>query len=804
VNVNEYICRSCYGKLYAPRQQCSICNSEGVIKKVIDGKNICQSCYNKLYRPKKICGVCGKETFVHKIDQGLDICPSCYNKQYRPKRLCSICGIEGYIEKHENGLDICTKCYNKSFSPLRSCHICNSVKKVHMKIDGKDICKICYEKYYRPKQICSKCGCNDTVAFKMEGANFCLNCYRKYYQPKRKCIKCGTTNIITKVIADGDICSSCYSKFYKPQKICIVCGLFKSTHKILNNDASVCSTCYQKYYQPKRKCSICLSNNKIARKLDGKDICRSCYEKQKGTCIKCNKITNNYFRTTNLCNDCWYTEKINVFIDSEKGNFESTEIFNLFDHYCRSLLAYRTPYRVMTIITRQIDIFKYISKNHINLVGFSLKQLNKVFTEVQCGEISQLTNFLIKEELIKETELYEEFIELRKKYLDKTKHGFANIYLSYTDYLIKKRETYVYKGWTNRFTWKTCSTYAYIAYFFINQISEIITSVNEITESIVEKYYLNNSEYMVSGLRPFIKWLNQNVRLFKKLPLPRASAAENYGGRPYTENEFMKLIDSLSKPGISYKEKLMGFLLLLYGIRPYELHILKLSDFKKVGEKLLVSVRGKSISMHTFIFELYDNYIRYEYCSKLSLGNATDWLFCGKKYNSPMSVNRICEILRNHNINSIRAFSTVVTNLLLTDSITPAIIIQGLGVSISTIANYYKALSLENIHEASMIDFNNKLNHTLKQSRKQYSKHYVYILKCCDGSYYTGYSTNLTSRIKQHQNGYGCTFTKTRTPAHLVYSEELLDKPSALKREKQIKKLTVFEKERLIEKSRVN
>lgn len=83
-------------------------------------------------------------------------------------------------------------------------------------------------------------------------------------------------------------------------------------------------------------------------------------------------------------------------------------------------------------------------------------------------------------------------------------------------------------------------------------------------------------------------------------------------------------------------------------------------------------------------------------------------------------------------------------------------------------------------------------------------KYYVYILRCSDGSYYTGYTSDIQKRLKQHQDGSGSTYTKTQTPVELVYREELPDKPSALKREKQIKKLTIFDKEKLIEKSRVN
>ncbi|NCD08296.1 MAG: GIY-YIG nuclease family protein [Negativicutes bacterium] len=75
---------------------------------------------------------------------------------------------------------------------------------------------------------------------------------------------------------------------------------------------------------------------------------------------------------------------------------------------------------------------------------------------------------------------------------------------------------------------------------------------------------------------------------------------------------------------------------------------------------------------------------------------------------------------------------------------------------------------------------------------------YVYVLRCGDGSLYTGWTNNLEQRLAAHKNGKGAKYTKGRTPIELVYFEELPDKSSALKRENELKKLTKKEKEELI------
>ena len=78
------------------------------------------------------------------------------------------------------------------------------------------------------------------------------------------------------------------------------------------------------------------------------------------------------------------------------------------------------------------------------------------------------------------------------------------------------------------------------------------------------------------------------------------------------------------------------------------------------------------------------------------------------------------------------------------------------------------------------------------------SKHYVYILKCADGSLYTGYSTDLARRTRTHNSGKGAKYTRARLPVELIYTEEFDEKTDALRREYAIKKLTRAQKEELI------
>jgi putative endonuclease len=75
---------------------------------------------------------------------------------------------------------------------------------------------------------------------------------------------------------------------------------------------------------------------------------------------------------------------------------------------------------------------------------------------------------------------------------------------------------------------------------------------------------------------------------------------------------------------------------------------------------------------------------------------------------------------------------------------------------------------------------------------------FVYIVRCADGTLYTGWATDLDRRITQHNAGRGAAYTRQRGPVTLVYREELPDRSAAMRREAAIKKLDRPRKERLL------
>ncbi|MCI6044763.1 GIY-YIG nuclease family protein [bacterium] len=74
---------------------------------------------------------------------------------------------------------------------------------------------------------------------------------------------------------------------------------------------------------------------------------------------------------------------------------------------------------------------------------------------------------------------------------------------------------------------------------------------------------------------------------------------------------------------------------------------------------------------------------------------------------------------------------------------------------------------------------------------------YTYIVRCNDGTYYTGWTNDIEKRLKTHNEGKGAKYTKTRRPVTLVYYESFQTKEEAMRREWEIKQMKRGEKEKL-------
>ena len=76
---------------------------------------------------------------------------------------------------------------------------------------------------------------------------------------------------------------------------------------------------------------------------------------------------------------------------------------------------------------------------------------------------------------------------------------------------------------------------------------------------------------------------------------------------------------------------------------------------------------------------------------------------------------------------------------------------------------------------------------------------YTYLLRCCDGTLYCGWTNCLEKRVAAHNSGKGAKYTRARRPVALAYFEEYSTRGEAMRREAAIKRLSRAQKEALVE-----
>ena len=84
------------------------------------------------------------------------------------------------------------------------------------------------------------------------------------------------------------------------------------------------------------------------------------------------------------------------------------------------------------------------------------------------------------------------------------------------------------------------------------------------------------------------------------------------------------------------------------------------------------------------------------------------------------------------------------------------------------------------------------------RSMQREGKFWVYIVRCCQGTYYTGYTNDLEQRIKLHDSGQGAKYLRGKGPVVLVYAKEYRYYKNALNAERRLKKYTRSQKDELI------
>ena len=88
----------------------------------------------------------------------------------------------------------------------------------------------------------------------------------------------------------------------------------------------------------------------------------------------------------------------------------------------------------------------------------------------------------------------------------------------------------------------------------------------------------------------------------------------------------------------------------------------------------------------------------------------------------------------------------------------------------------------------ALCDYQGIIGATMRKSTRRAA--FVYLLRCADGTIYTGWTFDVARRVRAHQQGRGARYTRARRPVELIYHERLASRRAAMRREVAIKRMT--------------
>lgn len=612
------------------------------------------------------CIKCNTTKHLHKA-KGL--CTSCYQKEHSyPQKICSVCGNLARVHKKVDGKDICRKCYKQ---PLHTCSICNKQASAAVKISMTEfVCDSCYIKQYRNKQICSICGRSELLAINSIDKKICVKCYSS---PINLCSRCGR-NVESPYIVDGThVCSRCYENF-------------RLNNKLSNLDVS------KEYYV----CSICGNSSSVQRIYnDNSVICQDCAKQQSGICYSCfNPLLPIYshLEAKPYCRNCYYKQKfITIFINLKKN---WCEIFtSIMEDYFNNK-ALTTSYESISAQIKKSELllndlyFAYLDNNYTftNIIFVNLTSnysSHKLF-------INDLMAFLYSKSIFVYYDNGLFLLNNLNEQISKLSTNLQSTIATYKEELLIKLKRYTERGWVkkdSRFTYYTCYLYLLTAIrflYFCNTILDIGQST-QITNQTLDAF-IRLKPYDKGNLRHFVKYINKNKLTFTLLYLP----CSNYRHDLYvslSDGKQKQLLElCLYNSNTRLRDRMIIILMLLYGLTPQAIRMLKMSNFKSVrsGHKINFSLCINQVShaIPEVLSPLLQQYID-------SLESVNEYIFPGRHYSTGISLSSVCRIVNAFGVTATELYYTAVNNAMINGLHQPALLMKSFGIDHKTATRYY-------------------------------------------------------------------------------------------------------------------
>jgi len=516
----------------------------------------------------------------------------------------------------------------------------------------------------------------------------------------------------TKILEGGAVCGTCIT-YYKKVKPCPACGqmslrLSRNATKGFT-EQPVCERCQRK---GNITCAGCGKNRHPAgTRTDGKLICKSCMERGEKpfVCQTCGKEGKPHSKV--MCHACYWRKRADKRFKDSVALLSHEWSRDSFRKFYADLIVRQDPHAVAT--TKLERYFLFFAKMDAAFDDPKSIVAEKLIASLGADGLRRHAvpySFLAKEKIIPEIthESLEESSEHRRQLLilDQAKEEWHGPLLErFHRHLEKINERYAARGWRGkrrRFVPRTVTADLRAAAVFLNFLTkeQKTSSLQQIQQPDLDRFLAEQNGYR-TGIRAFLRYLNREEKLFRKLSQPTVARGLPEGIFLSRAKYGALLRAWLSPSEETLKESLVCALMLLYAQPANRVVRIKLSDLAHGRDGLFRLAMGQTeITLDRRLGEMLGQYLEGRRAlATMEDAENNEYLFPGRTYGGHLTEAAVTYYIKKQGVSSAQLFSTAIYNAYMGGLRHPKVLVKAFGITDETAIKYLNIIDPQLVNE---------------------------------------------------------------------------------------------------------
>lgn len=515
-------------------------------------------------------------------------------------------------------------------------------------------------------------------------------------------------------LEEGALCWPC-SIHYREPKPCPVCGQMSlrlsRDNKRGFTEQQVCDRCRRK---GSVTCAACGMHRHPAGTLeDGRVVCKPCLELggKPFVCPTCGKEGKQHSKI--MCQPCYWKKRADKRFKDAVALLSNQWMREAFGRFYEDLVTRQDAHAVATDrLEKYFLFFAKMDSAFTNASEITAERLIAAFGAEGLRRHAVPYGFLVKDKIVPDLarEALEESSESRRQQLILERAvdtWYWQILSRFHEHLEKINERYVDRGWkgkNRRFVPRTITADLRAAASFLESMSsdQAVGSLQQVQQHNLDSFLAEHEGYR-TGIRAFVRYLNRNEKLFRRLTFP--TVARNLPeGVFLCRAKYEELLRTWLNPSdATLKESLVCALMLLYAQQANRVVRIKLSDIAHGRDRLYRLALGRTeITLDNRLGEMLGRYLEQRrVLATMEDAESNEYLFTGRSYGSHLSEAAVTYYLKKHGISARQLFSTAIYNAYMGGLRHPKVLVKAFGITDVTAIKYLNLIDPQLIHEVN-------------------------------------------------------------------------------------------------------